>query len=302
MALQVRTQLGDLYLSDALPAIYEVIQNEYDQYPDLIPTLFNVESSGRSIEQSTMISGFGRMVETPEGQPVNTDIAYQRYNKTYTHLKYTLGYKVSREMIDDDQFGIVGKFSKSLAKSAFDTRQFLAADIFNQGFVTTFYTGGDGLAFFVTNHTLTSGTSSNALTTPAALSVTSLRQALVDIAATVDERGLLINLTPKMLLVPPALQFDAQELLKSPDRPDTAARAINAFSMKNMDWTMWPYLTSGTAWFIGCDRHDLTWFDRKEFAVDNFEDYSTHSLVIQGHMRLSRGWNDWRGWYGTAGA
>src|SRR5215467_571323 len=108
--LQARTQYGDLYLVDALPAIRDIIQNEYDQNADMIPNVYNVDGSSRSIEQSTGISGFGRFVETPEGQSTNGDIAYQRFDKTYTHLKYTLRYNVTREMIEDDQFGVVTKF------------------------------------------------------------------------------------------------------------------------------------------------------------------------------------------------
>lgn len=300
--LQVRTQFGDLYLVDALPAIREIIQNEYEMNPDMVPMLYNVEGSDRSIEQSVSISGFGRFAETPEGQPINSDVAYDRFDKTYTHLKYALSYKVTKEMIEDDQYGLVKKYSVALSRSAFDTRQTLGAEIFNEAFSATNFTGGDGLALCVTNHTLVAGTGSNTLSTAADLSVTSLRQALQDIGDTTDDRGLLLNLKPKTLLVPNELEWDAYELTKSPDRPDTAARAANAFAPRGLTSMVWNYLTDPDAWFIVCDKHDMTWYDRKPLTVENYEDYATQSMVVQGIMRLSKGWNDWRGIYGSPGA
>ncbi len=302
MALQVRTQFGDLYLADALPAIRDIIQNEYDQYPDMIPNVYMVEGSGRSIEQSTGISGFGRFVETPEGSPTNGDIAYQRFDKTYTHLKYTLNYKVTREMIEDDQFGIVSKYSKALARSAFDTRQTLASDLYNEAFSATNFTGGDGSALCVTTHSLIAGTEQNTLTTAADLSVTSLRQALQDVADTTDDRGLLLNLHARYLLVPNELEWDSAELLKSPGRPDSPNLAANTFAPRNLSPIVWNYLTDPDAWFIICDRHDMHWYNRKPFTVEDYEDYPTQSMVVQGIMRLSRGWNDFRGIYGSPGA
>lgn len=302
MALMVRTQFGDLNLADALPAIREVIQNSYEQYPDMIPNVYKVGGSNRSIEQSTSVTGFGRMVETPEGSPTNSDLAYQRYDKTYTHLEYTLSFKVTKTMIKDDQFGIVSKFAQALGMSAFDTRQTLASDVYNEAFSATNFTGGDGLQLCSTAHTLVAGTEQNRLTTDADLSVTSLRQALQDVADTTNDRGLLLNIRPKFLLVPNELEWDASELLKSPDRPDTSNRAINAFTPRNLTATVWNYLTDPDAWFIICDRHDMNWYDREPFSTEDYEDKPTRSMVVQGVMRNSRGWNDWRGIYGSSGA
>jgi hypothetical protein len=303
MALQVRTQYGDLYMADALPSIYEVMQDEFRLYPDMIPQLYNVKGSSRGIEQSTTITGFGRFVQTSEGQPFNSDIAYQRFDKTYTHLKYTLSYSVSREMIDDDEFGIVNKFSRSMAKSAVKTRQILASDLFNEAFSATNFTGGDGLELCSTSHTLVAGTENNELSTSADLSITSLRQALVDIAETVDERGDLLMLTARTLLVPAELIWDAIEITKSNLRADTANNAVNAFQMDGMLSPMkWTYLTDPDAWFVICDQHDLNWFDRKPLETESYDDYKTQSMVVQSSFRCSRGWNDWRGIFGSPGA
>ncbi len=303
MALMVRTQFGDLYLADALPSIRYIIQDKYEQYADMIPNCFSVDTSTRSIEQSTGISGFGRFVTKTSGQPASGDLAYQRFDKTFTHTAYALEFGVTKEMIDDDEFSIIGKFASSLAKSAFDTKQTLAADIFNSAFTTT-YTGGDGLALCSASHTLVAGTASNTLSAAADLSVTSLRQACQDIQDTVDDRGLLINLMPKYLLVPNEEQWNAHELLKSPDRPDTPNRAVNAFQMKNFDYLVWNYLTDPDAWFLLTQPsdHDLHWYNREDFNTIHYEDNSARAVVTQGYMRFSFGWNDWRGIYGSPGA
>lgn len=301
--LQVRTQFGKLYLVDALPAIEEIIQNAYDQYNPIGPAIFNVKGSGRSVEQSVSISGFGRFVETPEGQPYNTDVIYQRNEKTYTHLKYTLGFKVSEEMIADDEYNIIQGYAKSLADSMQDTRETHASSVFNNGFSASF-PGGDGVALFSTVHPLVSGTEQNTLTVAADLSVTSLRQALQDLGETVDERGLLRNFRAKWLLVPKELEWDAMELLKSQMRPDTANNVMNAFSSRNLEPMVWYYLTDPDAWFLVCDKsgHDLTWYDRTPFETNNYEDPSSGSMVTYGKMRYSFGFNDWRGVYGSPGA
>jgi phage major head subunit gpT-like protein len=207
-------------------------------------------------------------------------------------------------MIDDDEYGIVTKFASSLPMSAQDTRETLGADLFNQGFVNTTYSGGDGLALFSAVHPLVAGTYQNTLSSAADLSITSLRQACQDFQGTVDDRGLIVNIMPKTLLVPKEEQWNAHELLKSPDRPDTAARAINAFQMKSLDYVVWNYLTDPDAWFLLADnsRHDLHWYDREAFNAIHYEDYSARAVVTQGYMRFSYGFNDWRGVYGSPGA
>lgn len=304
MALQVRTQFGDLYLSDALPAIEEIIQNKFDLYNPVGPAIFKMKGSGRSIEQSTGVSGFGRFVETAEGSAYSSDIAYQRFDKTYTHLKYTLGFKVTEEMIEDDEYGIIEGYASALAKSAQDTREIHASSIFNEAFSATNFTGGDGLELCSTVHPLVAGTEQNELTTSADLSVTSLRQALQDVADTTDERGLLINLRAQKLLVPNELEWDSIELLKSNMRPDTANNATNAFSSKNLEPMVWNYLTDADAWFLVCDKeqHDITWYDRKPFTTYSYEDESTGSMNTYGKMRYSFGFNSPWGIFGSPGA
>lgn len=304
MALQVRTQFGDLYLSDALPAIEEIIQNKFDLYQPVGPMIFNMKGSKRSIEQSTGLTGFGAFVETPEGQPYNSDIAYQRFDKTYTHLKYTLGFKVTEEMIDDDEYGIIGGYASALADSAQDTREIHAASQFNEAFSATNFTGGDALELCSTAHPLVAGTEQNELTTGADLSITSLRQALQDLADTTDQRGKLINLKAKYLLVPNELEWDAIELLKSPGRADSPNLATNAFSHRNLEVMVWNYLTDSDAWFLVCDKaqHNMTWYDRKPFQTYSYEDEPTGSMVTYGKMRYSFGWNEPWGIFGSPGA
>ena len=160
---QNRTQFPDLFLEDALPAIRDIIMNEFDQYPSAIPMVFNVESSNRSIEQSTGISGLGRFVETDEGDSHAQDLFYQRFDKNYTHLEYSLGYSVTRVMMEDDEVGMIPKLSKEVGFSAFDSRETDAAAVYNDAFAGSSFTGGDGQPLCSDAHVLVSGTEQNEL-------------------------------------------------------------------------------------------------------------------------------------------
>jgi len=298
----LRTGFSDLFFSEALPLLEDVIINQYADHPDLIPYIFNIKKSTRWGEQDTAITGFGAAVEKAENSAVTYDQNYQAYDKTYTHLTYALGLRTSKEMIDDDRFDIVTKGAKALAHSMFVTRQVIAAAHFNNGFSSA--VGPDGKELFATDHPLVGGgTEQNELTTAADLSVTSLRQALVDINDTTDERGLPVFITPKYLLLPSELQFTGEELLKSTLRPDNAENAINAFKMKNLDWVMWQYLTDPDAWFIISDKnqHSLKFNDREPVNVSSDYDFDADASKTKIRCRFSSGWSEWRGVFGSPG-
>lgn len=302
--MQLRTQFGDLNFADALPAIKEIISDTYNQYEAVGPMLFNMETSKRSIEQTTQVSSLGRFAETAEGEQHSTDLFYQMYDQTFTHVKWTLGYALTRELVDDDQFGLVSKFSSCIGKSAFDTRETHAAELFNNGFGTTSFVGGDGLALFSASHTSIAGTFSNLLATAADMDVTSVQQMAIEMAATTDTRGKLLNIKPKYLLHASANQFNAYEILKSSLLANTAHNNINSVSKIGLEPLTWYYLTDPDAWFMVADKsdHNLTWFDRDPMEVLDYEKPEVEGHVVYGRMRYSRGFNDPRGVFGTPGA
>ncbi len=301
----LRSQFSDLFLSDMLPAIDELIFMKFKDKPDPIPMIFNMKSSDRSIEQSTGIVAFGAAAEIQEGSSVSFEDMVQGYDKTYTHLKYGLGFKVSDESVDDGNFDFIAKASKALAKSAFETRQVNGSNHFNRAFNSS-YTGGDAKELCATDHPLVGGgTEQNELTTAADLAVASLRTALNDLEDTTDDNGLLLNIRPEIMLIPNELEFDAEELLKSSLRPDTSENAVNAFlSIGKVKPIVWNYLTDADAWFLlsSKDEHDMRWYDRKPMQVVHDRDFDSDANKVKIVMRFSSGWNDFRGVFGTPGA
>lgn len=304
MAGMVRNQFTDLNFDDALPALMQIIQDNYEQFPSVAEAIYNIKKTNRSIEQSTQISGFGNFVETNEKQEHASDLAYQTYDKTYRPLKYTLGFSMSRELVDDDQFGIVAGFSRSLGRSAYNTKEIHGAEVFNDAFDGTTFTGGDGRPLCDTAHTSLAGSLRNELSTSADLSVASLKQAFIDMQDTVDHRGKLLNIMPRTLLVPSELRFTALELLKSTQLADTANNNINSLDSLSLQPVVWNYLTDPDAWFLLADKleHDLCWIERDPFEVITYDKPSTESKVVYGRMRYARGFNDWRGVFGSPGA
>ena len=303
MAL-LRAGYSDLFFSNALPVLEDIIMAQYGGKPDMIPMVYNVQSSDKWGEQSTTITGFNVAPRKNENAAVTYDDVMQGYDQTYTHLTYALAFRVSKEMIDDEKWGLIKKAAQSLGFSMFNTRQITAANTFNNAFDNAF-TGPDGLELCSTVHPLIGGgTEQNELTAAADLSVTSLRQALNDLEDTVDERGLLVNVMPRYLLVPNELIWDAEELLKSSLRPDTANNPINAFQIKNLDYMVWNYLTDADAWFLVSDKpdHSLMFYEREPVNVSSDYDFEADASKTKIRCRFSVGWSDWRGVFGSPGA
>lgn len=303
MAL-LRNQFSDLFFATALPVLEDTIMEKYKSKPDLIPMIFNTESSDKWGEQDTTISGLGLAVAKGENAPVTYDDVLQGFDKTYIHATYALAIRVSKEMIDDDKWGIIKKATSALGRSMFNTRQIIAAAHFNNAFNAGF-PGPDGLELCSLLHPLIGGgTEQNELTAAADLSVTSLRAAINDIEDTVDDRGLLINISPKYLLVPNELKWDCEELLKSSLRPDNANNPINAFQMQNLDYLVWNYLTDPDAWFLMSEKteHSMKWYDRESVNTASDYDFDARASKTMIASRFSSGWSEWRGIYGSPGA
>lgn len=307
----VRSQFQDLVLEDALPALNAVTMDEFSRYPPQYPQIFKVESSERAIEQFTQVTGFGTMTEIAEGEPITFDEPLQGYDKTYRHRKFGKGYKASQEMMDDDKYRVVKRLAMNLGKSANETREIEAALIFNRGFNSS-YLGPDGKVLFATDHPrVGGGTQSNRPTVAVDLDIPSLEAGLTTFGGWTDDRGKLILMRPATLVVHRSNAFNASEILGSALRSDTANNANNAFKDKRTgmglsDYFVWQYLTDEDAWFLITDpsdpNYEIRFFDRKKFALDTFPDPETDSHKTMGRYRMSVGWNDWRGVYGSPGA
>lgn len=307
----VRTQFTDLYLVDALPAIDEVIMARYNRFPAQYSKIFRVLKSRRSIEQTTEVTGLGNFVITPEAGDTTYDEALQGFDKTYTHVQRSLGFKVSRIASDDDRWGMVSKLATELGKSAAETRELIAAATFNNGFDST-YTGPDGKELFATDHPLVGGgTEQNELTTSADLDVETLELGLTDFRSFVDHRGKKIRIPPRRLVVPTQLTFSAHEILGGPMRSDTANHAVNAFRHQDGMPALgedavftWDYLTDPDAWFILAEPADteLRFYDREPFNTAHDIEFDSRSIKTAGWMRFSVGWSGFYGVYGSPGA
>ena len=302
----IRQSLPDLDLESMLPAIDEVIINRYNRVPPQFKRIYRMLKSDRSIEQTTEVSGLTTFTEVPDGQAGRYDTLLPGFRKTYTHLQYSNGFKVTKVTMDNDKFAVFKKASGELGKSAMETQELAAAYNFNRGFDPT-YPGWDNQPLFSTAHPLAGGgVQSNMLAIAADPDVDSIRAIITLMARTVNQRGQLINLPPKTLVVPPELSFLGAEMLMSDDRPDTANRATNAFK-KNLGFGMlselfqWRYLADPHAWFVMADPTDteLRFYEREAFNVTHGVDFESRALKTMGWMQFSTGWN---GFYGVAGS
>jgi phage major head subunit gpT-like protein len=287
-----------------LPAIDEVVMTKYSQFPDQYSEVFRMESSSRSIEQTTEVTGFGQFSVVPEGGDTRYDEALPGFNKTYIHAQYSLGFKVTKVAMDDDKFGVVRKLATELGRSAKETKEVTVANQINTAFTTNI--GPDGVSLFNVAHPLIGGGfQSNRLGYPTDPDVTSLQLVLTLMRNTVDHRGKKLRIPPKKAVFPGNLEFIGAELLGGDTRSDTANRAINAFKrrsgMPSFDsWMVWDYLTDPDAWFIEGEVGDteLRYYNRESFNTVHDIDFNSRSVKTAGWMRFSVGQN---GWYGVAG-
>jgi phage major head subunit gpT-like protein len=306
----IRRQFPDLQLEDMLPALDELIYARYDRFPEQYSQIYRMMSSNRSIEQTSEMSGLGLFGEVSEGADVTYDAAVPGFSKTYLHLQYGLGFKISRLMVDDDRWATIDKMTAALGRSAKETREIIGALTFNRGFNSA-YQGPDSKALFATDHPLpkSGGTQSNTLAVAADLDVDSLQLALTQFRKMVDINGHKIRLKPKRLIVAADNEFGAVEILGGDKRSDTANNTTNAFKkrvgMPSFDEIfIWDYLEDPDAWFIQADKGDteLRWYDREKFSTLHDVDFNSRSIKTAGWMRFCCGWSSFYGIFGVPGA
>ena len=309
MATILRQTFPDILTTAALPWLEEVIDQSRKSRPEEFRRFFRMQSTDRPHVQYTSFGAFGRFVETDENADVTFDAPVQGFDRTMTPLQYSLGYSVSRIALDDDKIGPLKNLAAHLGRSYTESRNILAADIFNNGFNSSF-TGSDGVELFSTLHLREDGVSfRNELATSADLAITSLRTALIDFRNFRDGRGNRLNLRPSRLIVPPEVEWDALEILKSAGRPDTANRADNAFRMdelgSRLEVNVWNYLTDTDAFFLQGPEEDhwLIFLEREPFSTVSNVNFRNRALEVAAWSRFDVDWvNNGTGIYGSPGA
>lgn len=285
--------------------------NTYNNYPaEWKQTINDFKTSEKNYEDIVQDTGFSLAPVKPQGAGLAYDANVQGYVGRATHVTYGLGYAVTMEELEDDQYEAVSMVrAKALAFSHNQTRENVVANVFNKGFSSSLQTIADGVAFFSTAHPFTSGgTFANKPTTDVDLSEASLEDALIAIAGFTNDKGLIISVQPKMLLVSRQNQFNAARILKSVYQNDTAMNAINAIKAMNVlpeDFMVNHYLTDVNAWFVKNDiptGSGLTFFERKAVTFDKDNDFDSKNALASAVTRFSVVVSDPRCYYGTSGA
>ena len=286
----------------------EILFRKYSEIQPVYQQIFNIRTSKKKAEEIIGFSGFGAPAKKEEGASITYDDPYQGFKTTFTHITYGLGFRVTKEMLEDDLYNIIQQMPSALADTIVRFKDTVCANVFNNGFSSTgtdFMSGGDGQYLFDTDHPLKGGgTCANTFSTQADLSVSSLEEAINIMRLTKGDRGEILDITPKILLVPPQLERTAWELVKSAGRPDTANRADNWLATQNLQIVVWSRLTDSDAWFLLTDKayHNLIFYNRIDLETEMDRDFDTKDYKYSALTRFSVGWADWRGVFGSSGA
>jgi len=295
-------------LKELLPGLNALFGLEYATYGEQHKEIYETETSERSFEEETKLSGFSAAPVKNEGSAIAYDNAQEAFTARYNHETIALGFSLTEEAIEDNLYdSLSARYTKALARAMAYTKQTKAASVLNNGFSAGVYAGGDGVALFSTAHPLVSGgTNSNTQSTMADLNETSLEAAVIQIAAWTDERGLLIAAKPRKLIVPPALQFVATRLLETQLRVGTTDNDINAIVNNGSipeGYTVNNYLTDPNAYFICTDvPNGMKHFIRTPLSNSMDGDFDTGNVRYKSRERYSFGFSDPLGMWGSQGA
>lgn len=294
-------------LKELLPGLNALFGLEYARYGEEHKEIYETETSERSFEEETKLSGFSAAPVKNEGQALQYDNAQEAWTARYNHETIALGFSLTEEAIEDNLYdSLSARYTKALARAMAYTKQVKAANVLNNGFNAAI-TGGDGVSLFSSAHPLINGGSnSNVPSTPADLNETSLENAVIQIAAWTDERGLLIAAKPKKLIVPPALQFVATRLLETELRVGTTDNDINALKNNGAvpeGYAINHFLTDNNAWFLTTDvPNGLKHFVRSPLATSMDGDFETGNVRYKSRERYSFGYSDPLAIYGSSGS
>jgi Mu-like prophage major head subunit gpT len=293
-------------LKELLPGLNALFGLEYGKYENEHAEIFDAETSERSFEEELKLSGFGAAPVKAEGTAISYDNAQEAFTARYNHETVAMGFSITEEAMEDNLYdSLSSRYTKALARGMAYTKQVKAASVLNNGFTT--YITGDGVSLFNTAHPTVQGvTNRNRPTTDVDLNETAIEQAIIDIAAYVDERGLLIAARARKLIVPPALMFVATRLLQTELRVGTSDNDINA--MKQMGsipegFRVNHYLTDADSWYIKTDiPNGFKHFTRVAMTTAMDGDFDTGNVRYKARERYSFGVSDPLACYASTGA
>ena len=294
-------------LKELLPGLNALFGMEYQRYGEEHAEIYETETSERSFEEETKLSGFGQAPVKAEGAAIAYDNAQEAFTARYNHETIALGFSLTEEAVEDNLYDTLSaRYTKALARSMANTKQVKAANVLNNGFPGG-PTGGDGKTLFATDHPLVSGgTNNNAQSTAADLNESSLENAVIQIAAWTDERGLLIAAKPRKLIIPPALQFVATRLLDSDQRVGTADNDLNALKNNGAipeGYAINHYLTDTDGYFLTTDvPNGMKYFVRTPLTTSMDGDFDTGNVRYKARERYSFGFSDPLGMWDSQGA
>lgn len=288
------------------PGVNAWYGKSYAEYETEYDKLFDKNTSSKAFEEDVGISSFGLAVNKPEGSAISYDSERQAFITRYQHAVFALGFIITREMMEDDQYDVVGqRKAQGLAFSMRQTKEVIAANVYNRAF-TAGYVGGDGVVMCSASHVnLKGGTWSNTIATASDLSEAALEQACIDIAGFTNDAGLLIAVRPESLIIPRQLIFEAKRILGTEGRVGTDNNDLNAIKTLGSIPKIVTnhYLTDTDAWFIRTNvQHGMKYFERRADQFDMDNDWDTENAKFKATARYSFGWTDPRGIYGSAGA
>jgi hypothetical protein len=296
-------------LKELLPGLNALFGLEYKRYGEEHKEVYETETSERSFEEETKLSGFSAAPVKNEGTAIAYDNAQEAWTARYNHQTIALGFSLTEEAVEDNLYDTLSaRYTKALARAMAYTKQVKAAAVLNNGFNTSgSYNGGDGVSLFNTAHPLVSGgTNSNTHATPTDLNETALENAVIQIAAWTDERGLLIAAQPRKLIVPPGNQFVATSLLETELRVSTADNDINAIKNNGSipeGYAINHFLTDSDSYFLTTDvPNGMKHFVRTPLSTSMDGDFDTGNVRYKARERYSFGWSDPLGMWGSPGA
>ena len=293
-----RPDFGDLLE----PGFRKIFDDKYAEVPQVMEQVFHVNDSSKQDEKDSAVSGFGYLVLTPPGGAISYEDPVQMYDKTYTHLKYTKGFKVTRELYEDDQYNVIKKKPAALGRAARRTSENQAALVLVRAFNSS-YLGGDAQELASTVHPRADGGSSQSNASAVGLTLTepNLETARLAMRNQLDDKGMKIDAVANTIIVPIDLEKTAHLIVDSTLRQGTGDNDAN-FYKGSLKIVPWIYLTSATAWFLmDSSLHELNWFWRVRPEFQQDDAFDTDVALFKVRERFSAGWSDWRGFWGSKG-
>lgn len=293
------------FLTLMVEGLREVFFLQYKEQEQVHPRIFDVQSSKKRKESYQGITGLGMLDVKPESEAITYEDLVEGYDQDFLHTAYAKGLRFSRELLDDEQYGVMKRRTEALSRSARYRKEYDHAKLFNNASATTYFSGNDDLALLSASHTLAAVPSTvwSNYSASTDLSLAALETAFTAIRTFKDDQNLLINMEPATLLIPPQLEYDAYEILNSSGKPYTADNEVNYFKGK-LNVIVWPFITDTNAWFVLTKKSDAAplSFIRTKVEFDSDGDFDTKDLKVSAYTRYSLGFIDPRFCYGSMGS